>query len=53
LPAPLAWTLARPSRDDLDDQRADLFSPRSAVHPGRDARDLLTGRATISCDAGP
>jgi hypothetical protein len=45
LPAPLAWTLAPSSRQDLDDQRDDLFETGA----GAALRDLLTGRTAISC----
>jgi hypothetical protein len=51
VPAPLAWTLAGPSRKDLDDQRDDLFAPRRSdvVPAGAALRDLLTGNERISC----
>lgn len=40
LPAPLAWTLASASRQDLDDQRKDLFEGGRA---GASLRTLPTG----------
>lgn len=44
--APLAWTLSRTSRDDLDQQRMNLFEPKEA---GARLRDLLAGRTTLDC----
>jgi len=48
LPAPLAWTLAKGSREDLDDQRGDLFVGEGA---GLALQRLLRGEegAVIDC----
>lgn len=45
LPAPLAWTLARSSRDDLDAQREDLFARAEA----RTLVEVLTGEQLVTC----
>jgi hypothetical protein len=48
LPAPLAWTLARTSRQDLDNQRADVFR-----NIGLPLRGALTEDRPISCTLAP
>ena len=47
LPAPLAWTLSGASRQDLTDQRKDLFADPSDV--GSKLLSLLSGRSTLAC----
>jgi len=59
LPAPLAWTLAKSSRDDLDNQRHDLFNdPKqdepARPEPGKHLRSALDGSLSgdaLSCPA--
>ena len=47
LPAPLAWTLSAASRQDLTDQRADLFADPSDV--GSKLLAVLSGRTGLTC----
>ena len=47
LPAPLAWTLSAASRQDLTDQRADLFADPSDV--GGKLLAVLSGRTALKC----
>ena len=47
LPAPLAWTLSAASRQDLTDQREDLFAYPSDV--GSRLLALLSGRSALTC----
>jgi hypothetical protein len=47
LPAPLAWTLSAASRQDLTDQRKDLFADSSDV--GSKLLAVLSGQTAINC----
>jgi hypothetical protein len=47
LPAPLAWTLSAASRQDLTDQRKDLFAEPSDV--GSRLLEVLSGRTALTC----
>jgi hypothetical protein len=48
LPAPLAWTLAKTSRKDLDKQRSEVFQG-----VGMSLQRVLTGQMSIGCSKRP
>ena len=52
LPAPLAWTLAKSSRDDLDNQRHDLFNDPQQGEPARPEPGLHLRSALDGSQAG-
>jgi len=48
LPAPLAWTLAKTSQQDLDEQRIKVFKEE-----GASLQRLLRGQSSIKCSVTP